>query len=449
MKKTLIISIITLLSGFAAEAQVLNLSLQQCREMALTSNEDVKISQYQNEKAKIEKKIAQTAYFPKFSGSATYGWTNTGMEVILPKINLPFSIMQGIPIDIGRIIPDKIDMGIKTDFYMFGVTLQQPVFAGGKVLTGNKMAKKTIELTEEYGNMLRMSVIAEAEKAYWQHYSLSDKIKLFEQYEVLLDTLYESISAMISVKMATENDLLKVLSRKGNIQYQMQRAKNGMELSRMQLCRIIGADLNTKIVLTDTIAAEVDEITDNSYNLTMRPEYRIMQKQLELKELNIRNVLGDFLPTLGIMAGYNYIGKIELERIALQMKRPNPIVMASLSVPIFHFLEGSKKIKSAKIVRDIQQEELNKNSKLLTIEMHYTERNLQDAFLLVRISETALEQAQANLRRTQDSYEVGMSTLLDVLDAQAQWQEAYSNSIDARVQYKISEVEYLRVTGKL
>ena len=42
-----------------------------------------------------------------------------------------------------------------------------------------------------------------------------------------------------------------------------------------------------------------------------------------------------------------------------------------------------------------------------------------------------------------------MGTLIDVLDAQAQWQEAYSNIIDAHVQYKISEIEFLRVTGKL
>jgi len=447
--KKVILSIIFLLSGFTLEAQELHLSLQQCREMALTSNEDVKISQYQNEKAKIEKKIAQTAYFPKFSGSATYGWMGPDMEIGLPNMSITLPIMGGMDIDISQMLPEKIEMDVKTDLYMLGITVQQPVFAGGKIITGNKMAKKAIELTEENVNMLRMSVVAEAEKAYWLHYSLSDKIKLLEQYEVLLDTLYESISAMISVKMATEADLLKVVSRKSNIQYQMQRAKNGMELSRMQLCRIIGEDLNTEIILTDTIVTAVNPITDNSYNLTVRPEYRMMQKQLELKELNIRNVRGDFLPTLGIMAGYSYMGKIDLDGITLKMKKPSPVIMASLSVPIFHFSEGAKKIKSAKIARDMQQEELIKNSKLLTIEMHYTERNLQDAFLLIHISDIALEQAQANLRRTLSSYEVGMSTLLDVLDAQAQWQEAYSNTIDARVQYKISEVEYLRVTGKL
>ena len=49
----------------------------------------------------------------------------------------------------------------------------------------------------------------------------------------------------------------------------------------------------------------------------------------------------------------------------------------------------------------------------------------------------------------QNSYDVSMCTLTDLLDAQAQWQEAYSNQIEAKTQYKIYESEYMRVSGQL
>ena len=66
---------------------------------------------------------------------------------------------------------------------MIGATLQQPIFTGGRIATGNKMAKKGMEITEENSNMTRMRIIAEAEKAYWTYFYIKDKINMLKQYE--------------------------------------------------------------------------------------------------------------------------------------------------------------------------------------------------------------------------------------------------------------------------
>ena len=59
------------------------------------------------------------------------------------------------------------------------------------------------------------------------------------------------------------------------------------------------------------------------------------------------------------------------------------------------------------------------------------------------------EQADENLRVMRQQYDNGMAVLTDLLDAQAQWQQARSNLIEAQTQYKLYETEYLRVTGRL
>lgn len=426
----------------------IDLSIRQCREMALVSSEEMKIAGYLNEQAKVEKQIARTAGLPKLSASGTYGYLNSDIALGLPEMELKIPIM-GTEVDLSGMIPETMNVGINSGIYMIGATLQQPIFTGGRIATGNKMAEKGMEITEENSNMTRMSIIAEAEKAYWTYFSMKDKINLLNQYEALLDTLYQSVSDMISVKMATGNDLLKISSRRSNIRYQKQKAVNGMELCRMQLCRIIGVDPETKIRLTDSISKENSQVTDHSYDLTLRPEYRMLQKQVELKELGIKNARGEYLPTVGLMAGYSYLGKMEMGGISMRMDRPSALVMLSVNIPLFNFGEGAKKIRNAKISREIQQEELNKNSSLLTIEIEHAKRNLQDASLLIMTAESALVEAEASLRSIRDNYEVGMGTLLDLLDAQTQWQEAYNNSIDARVEHKINEIEFLRVTGRL
>ena len=65
------------------------------------------------------------------------------------------------------------------------------------------------------------------------------------------------------------------------------------------------------------------------------------------------------------------------------------------------------------------------------------------------MNETALEQAEENLRVTRDNYEVGMETMTGYLMAQTEWQQAYSELIDSKSDFKIKETVWLKATGKL
>jgi outer membrane protein TolC len=75
--------------------------------------------------------------------------------------------------------------------------------------------------------------------------------------------------------------------------------------------------------------------------------------------------------------------------------------------------------------------------------------NLQLAWERIQLNETALEQAEENLRVTRDNYEVGMETITEYLIAQTQWQQAFSELIDSKTDFKIKETAWLKVTGNL
>ena len=68
---------------------------------------------------------------------------------------------------------------------------------------------------------------------------------------------------------------------------------------------------------------------------------------------------------------------------------------------------------------------------------------------MVETARIGQQQADENLRVMRQKYDAQMATMTDLLDAQAQWQQARSNRIEAETQYKIYETEYLRVTGGL
>jgi outer membrane protein TolC len=75
--------------------------------------------------------------------------------------------------------------------------------------------------------------------------------------------------------------------------------------------------------------------------------------------------------------------------------------------------------------------------------------NIGDGYRMIETAERGLSRAEENLRVMGDRYAAALSPLTDLLDAQSQWQQAESNLIEARTQYKIYETEYRRANGSL
>lgn len=437
--------------------------------MALQSSENVKIADKQFGQATAERQAAFAAYLPKISatGSLTYVFRDIEMSTYLPtfvpdiataqlKPNLmPHPITPTTPV----IGPDgnpvfnmyaylPMEVSIR-GAYMAGIVVEQPIFAGGKIIAGNKMAKLGVEMADQNRAMQRANVMVETDRAYWIYVAVGEKVKILEKYSRLLDFLDSVTATGYSIEMASKNDLLKVQARRGAVSYDLQRARNGLELARMSLCRIVGLGYDEQILPADSptqITPPPLPEADSSLTVTARPEYRILQKQVEMKSLNTKMVRADFLPVVGIGAGYSYLSGAKISGQEMSLKLP--YAMLSVNIPLFHFGEGLRKIKSARLQQEASRLELEKNAKLLELELRQISRDMQDAYTLVATAERALEQAAEALRVSSDSYEVGMETLVNLLDAQAQWQQAHSNLIEARTNFKIKETEWLKATGK-
>lgn len=437
MKRLIIPAIFLWLGINAVQAQT-RLSIEDCRRMALENSDDIRISSRQVDKAVSDRQAAKTAWFPKISGSATYAYIFENIDM---GMEMDLSAMGGT-----GTVPIPMEISMK-GMYMAGITLQQPVYAGGKIVNANKMAKTGVAISEENKRLTRINTLVEVEQAYWMYVSVAEKVKLLTQYTQLLDSLHQQVNSFFELEMATAQDLHKVRTRRSNVTYELQRAESGRELTRMSLCHLIGLELDAQIIATDTLILTQNYNNQLSHDIANRPEYRILEMQVELKDLEIKNTRADFLPAVGISAGYQYMGGMKLAGSSLDMKIP--MVMASISIPIFNFGEGRKKIRSARLAHEISTVELNKNRSLMDIEAQQSKSAYESALLLIRTAEHGLKESEHNLSQTQNSYEMRMATILEVMEAQTQWQEAYSNNIEARTNYKIREIEYLRAIGRL
>ena len=170
--------------------------------------------------------------------------------------------------------------------------------------------------------------------------------------------------------------------------------------------------------------------------------------------------LADYLPTIGLQLGWNAFGNLKMKSF---VEGPDGnyypytsttnykgfMGAVSLSVPIFHWGEGYRKVKKAKIEVENAELALEKNRKLMELQAHQAYSNYSDGLELIKSADKAFMEAKQNLDMMQDQYEQGIMTLTDLLEAQAQWQSSYSNLIEARTQYRIYRVDYLRAVGIL
>lgn len=413
--------------------QPLRISLSECREMALTHSEELQQADNTIQQAKLDRKIAATAYLPKIDGAATGAY-------MLPDID-----MMGMELSM-------------RGTYMAGLSLTQPIYAGGKISTGNRLARIGEEVASEQYRMKRMDVIADADNAYWTYIAVGRKVRMLESYKAQMDTLHKQTETALSAGLATENDLLRIEAKRSEISYQLQKVQNGADLCRMSLCRIVGVDFNTQIEAVDTtfIISRPGQLDPD---IASRPELHLLEKQVAAGKEQIRMARADMLPTVGLGLSYMYYGNVKLNsmidvggtKVPFSQEFRDGIGMAVLSVkiPIFHWGEIHKKVRKAKYELKNAELDLQKNTKLLNIEVQQAIRNVQDGYELINTAEKGLQQAYENLRVMRNRYTASMAPLTDLLDAQSQWQQAESNLIEAQTQYKIYETEYLRATGAL
>ena len=466
-KKILTILLFTGILSCPAKAQEV-LTLERVRKLAVSRNEDLKIAHMQVEKANQQRAAARTSRLPSFSatGTGVYQDKDFEMELILPT--------QVPDLQTGELVPNYFPHPVTGEpvigpdgnpvfnmyawlplnislsgAYLMGVTMEQPIYTGGKISAGNRMAETGVSMAAENVNLQKMNAIMAADKAYWTYISVSQQVKLAEKALAMLEEFVQLAVDNYEVGMVSRNDVLKARVEYNNSRLNLQKAQNGMELSRMELCRVTGLPFDARVVAADTIIEtsqrlwpEIDEI-----NPQQRPEYRLLENSVRMHEHNIRMVRANYLPTAGIQAGYNHVGGLEFSGTEFSNTSMN--LIGSVRIPLFHWGQGVRKINAARIEKEMSELELEKTRQLLQLEAEKARLNLQLAWERIQMNESALEEAAENLRISRDNYELGMETITDLLMARTHWQEASSELIESRADFRLRETEWLRSTGRL
>lgn len=439
------------------------MTLEQCREMALENNKQIAIAEKTNEKADSDVKAYKANYFPKLSLSGNYLLTNASSKLTIPGGYLP----TFIPGADGSLVPNVLttspsgetifkeyaympDTEFRLKFnnsYTAGIRAEQPLYMGGKITAAYKMARIGHELANLNNNLTRNEVLVLTDEAYWNYVKVYELHKVAGKYKDVVNELFRNVQAGHEVGMMQRNNVLKVQVKLNEAELQLRKAENAMRLARMNLCHVIGLPLTTEIALPDSFESP-DATIAYQADITQRPEYSMLNKQVELKRQQTKLVRSEFLPNVGVAAMYNYSYGIKMN--------DKPIIdntsfgaVVSVNIPLFQWGEGRNKVRSARTEQKIAELKQADTNEKMELELVQAINNVDEANLEVSLTKNSLAEAEENLKTHKDMYEEGMATLADYLEAQTTWQKANADCVSASAALRLNLTKYKKASGKL
>jgi outer membrane protein TolC len=365
----------------------------------------------------------------------------------IPGGNLP--VFDGNPANLATATQFAYFPGMALSFFEKGslglVTATQPVFAGRRIVTGNKLANLGIEVNQIQLASNEDEVAIETERQYWQIVELTGKMKTLENYIQLVDTLHKEVKDVYNAGIINRNDLLKVELKQNELKMNRVKLSNGIILAKMAFCQYIGVLYHPEISFADdfgTLESPLLKYTDHQQTLPGRAEYKLLKKSTEAEKLQTTMLKGEYMPQFGVGAGAIYMDVMDDKSTTTGM------IYSSIKIPISGWWEASHKLKERQFKEEQNQNMVADVSEKLLLQMQQAWNALDEAYQQVQLSEVSIKQAEENLKVSHDNFKAGMVTVSDLLEAQALLQSSIDNLTSSRSSYQVAMAKYLQVTGK-
>lgn len=422
-------------------------SLEQILDSARQNNIRIQDGRRDIQSAQETRREAYTKFFPTVS--ALGGWFNSAKSVVSGDVNLskamPASVGEALasqlPAEAIAALQSPISINLIKDGFLGGVTAVQPVYAGGRIINSNKLARVGEDVSRLRLRLSQNEVDKQAEQFFWQMVTLQEKMKTLLTVEALLSDIHKDVDVSVRAGVTLRNDLLQVELRQNNIESQKLKVNNGIMLVRLLLAQYCGLNDTAFVLRYDTLAAAPLSLRqDHNAALPLTSEYQLLNKQVEAAGLQKKLTLGQNLPSLGIGAGVNYNNVIH--------SRTNAMVFATLSVPISDWWGGTHAVRRSRIEYRKAVEDRKDQSQLLIIRMQNAWNNVVESYKQLGIARRSIEQSAENLRLNRNFYLAGTTTMSDLLDAQYLYQQSMDQHTEAFADYQNSILAYKQAVGQ-
>lgn len=333
-----------------------------------------------------------------------------------------------------------------------GISAMQPIFAGGQIINGNKLAAVGEEAAKLQRCLNENEVRLATEQYYWQIVLLKEKLVTLDTVDRQLGNLVKDVQAAVDAGVRNRNDLLQVKLRRNELQASRIQVENAISMLQDLLAQVMGHQLGSVDISYNRPVGDDGKtliVPSGSQGLFCSPEsavgqtyeYQLLDKQIEASKLTYKMAVGKNLPTVAIGAGYVYGSMMD-------QTHTNLVGMVTVTVPISAWWSSTHDIKRKKIQVQNAVNDKQDKTEMLTIRIRKAWNDMTDAYKQVGIATESVAASEENMRLNTDYYKFGTSTIGDLLDAQTLYQQSLDKYVEAFANYELKKREYLMATGR-
>lgn len=438
-------------------------ALSDCQQMALCNNRSLQSARLDERMADEDISIAFTNFFPSLQANVTgfigaKDLMRTTMDMTSIGQTYGPALMQAGLGEILMTMPPENDISMMKKGVMANVVALQPLFSGGQIINGNRLAALQKEVRRLQIAMSEKDVMQNVADYYWQIVALRSNLTTLDAVDEQLAAIHTLTENYINAGLITRNDLLTVELKQQEIASTRLQLNNGLELLRLVLAQLCGADSNN-FTVTSPASIEAPQApatyfvppTEAVYN---REELELAGKNVEAKALQVRMERGKNMPTVAIGAAGLYQG-IDMGDMSVKnggtmynMNIGNLVGLATVSIPISDWWGGKHAIRKARLEQEKAENERLEALEMLQIDIISSWNNLTEAYGQIEIARKSVTASTENLRINREQYAAGTLPMSDLLDAVTLFTRANSDLNSALATYQNRVSEYQRKVGK-
>ena len=333
--------------------------------------------------------------------------------------------------------------------YSTGLSSSLELFDGGRRFFDVKAAKADVDAAEAGETVSRYNVALQVKQQYYNILAARESESAARAQIQQTEQQLRASSLRLRAGAATVSDSLRSVVALGNARLALLNAQNNLQLANQTLTRLVASPTPVTANPADTVdapvvipsLAELEPLVNNA------PAIAQAEAQLDAAHAAVRSAKTAFLPTLSMSFSRGGSGLDPAFGIGDKQYAYNQNLSFRLNFPLFNNLNREVSVARAMVAEDVAEVQARDARLLARQTLVQSLGQMRNAQEQVQIQTVSVAAAAEDLRVQQRRYELGATTLLDLLTSQTQLDNARSALIRARYDYRVARAQLEALIG--
>ena len=334
--------------------------------------------------------------------------------------------------------------------YSTGLSSNLELFDGGRRFFDVKAAKADVDAAEAGETAATYQVALQVKQQYYNILAARESQSAAQAQIQQAEQQLRASSLRLRAGAAIISDSLRSVIALGNARLAFLTAQNNLQVANQTLTRLVASERTVTATPSDTLDQQVVIPTIEALApfVLRGPAIKQADAQLASAHASVRSAKTAFLPTVSV--NFNRGGSGVDPQFGIGDKRYayNQNLSFALNFPLFNNLNREVTVARAIVAEDIAEVQARDTRLLARQTLVQSLGQMRTAQEQVAIQTVSVAAATEDLRVQQRRYELGATTLLDLLTSQTQLDNARTALIRARYDYRVAKAQLEALIGR-